>query len=135
MPKWKYDVHPEVTSQIQSYGCTDEENQEVEEILDRIITDPLGPGSKKLGRKQFYYSTRYERHLGFDQNKIPKIEHYRFIYRVCPIRRLVIVTDFRDRKKVYDNIRRRLDWDSLMAIMDDMESQHRPANRQVQPNG
>ena len=135
MPKWKYDVYPQVTSQIRSYGFTDEENQEVDEILNRIISDPLGAGSKKLRKSQVSYSTRYERHLGFDEYRVPIIEHYRFIYKVYPKRRTIIVTDFKDRETAYLNIRGRLDWESLKAIMDDVESQNQLANRQIHPNG
>ena len=135
MRKWKYDVYPKVRRQINSYGFTDDEVEEAEEILAGILIDPLGPGSKKLRKSQVSYSTRYERHLGFDEYRVPIIEHYRFIYKVYPKRRMVIVTDFKDRETAYLNIRGRLDWESLKAIMDDVESQNQLANRQIHPNG
>ena len=128
MPNWKNDVHKIVHEQINSYNFSGDEKEEVYAILHKICSDPLGNHSKKLKNFQVVYSARYVRHLGYDEFEFPIIEHYRFIYKVYPKRKVVVVTKFKERETVYLDIRERLDWDSMMAKMSGMKSQSGLAN-------
>ena len=100
-----------MTRKINSIGFSQDEREEVDEILGGIVNNPLGIKSKKLKPSRDVYSTRYIRYVGQDKEGRPIREQYRFIYAVKPMKNLVIVTKFGDRATVYDDIWEQFDWD------------------------
>ncbi len=69
--------------------------------------NPYRYGTKKLKRFKNLYRAKFIRNEGREND-----EQYRIIYKLKPYSRQIIITDFRDRATVYDNIAEQYEWDN-----------------------
>ncbi len=96
-------------NQIDSYDFSKDEKDDIEEILNGIINAPLENATKRLKGFRHTYCAYYVRTIfvNIDGMRRTKDDHYRLIFKVYPIRKLVIVTKFGERVTVYDGLTER----------------------------
>ena len=100
-------------NQIDSYDFSEDEKDDIEEFLADIINDPLESATKKLKGFQHTYCAYHVQTIFVNIDGIlrAKDDHYRLVFKVYPIRKLVIVTKFGDRATVCDDINEQYVWD------------------------